>query len=568
MGRKVARPDRKATALSRPVQAVACATGGSTVTGASSVSEISNADAVLHNLNEIVGDPASRFRDSRGVGSPFKWEDTRPLESMDARSPDWSDTAPLDEITVAAPAPVAPAPGALPPTSPSSATSQATHVGPALRSPTPMTRQAPSPVSDRRIPSRVRLSFVGLVALACVVYVFRATERNDAAPLVAGSAEGTARSTAGVDPEIVLAPKGANPPGELPPLAAALAPPRPAIGRPSTNSAAEAAAAPSVAPPSDSADARPRIGLVGEAGDRASESLLSALRGDSSGPLPVQVDGVVAPDWPSTLRALQPQPRVALVRYDVLQAARRAPASMRLPPLEVLAPIAAEAICFVVRADSPLHTIHEIEDQPIDAGATRGARALTAAAVYRQMFGRAMPTLPARADASAEAALQGLRAPGSNQVVVVMASTMQAWLAASPSAARDVRLLRLDTREATRRGLFAGFLPLSADVGPLAPDVGGKETALGLLSFLVSVREPAATRAGHDRDMAAFARTLCSRLPNLRASSEAWRAVRPSLQLDVGHPYSAPAQAVLAGCDPGSQATLPPRPGGDPAVRG
>ena len=386
-------------------------------------------------------------------------------------------------------------------------------------------------------------------------------------PNVAGVFEGAATSTLEMTSTVVAAPERSVSSRE-PLRAGASRPASLATDRRMPDAVAKAAAGGLVEPPGFRADTRPRIGLVHEAGDRASQSLLTALSDSKPAPVPVLVNGVVAADWPSTLLALRSQPRVALVRYDVLQAARRAPPSMRLPPLEVLAPIAAEAICFVVRADSPLRTIQDVKDEPIDAGPPRGARALTAAAVYRQMFGRAMPTFSSHMDASSEAALQRLRAPGANQVVVVMAATLGNWTEASPAEARGIKVLRLDARAASERGLFAHFLPVRADGGPLAGNVAGNETALGLLSFLVSAREPVATRAEHDRDMAAFARTLCSRLADLRASSPAWRAVLPSEQLDVGHPYSASAQAVFTRCDTPSQAVLPSRAGRNPAVRG
>ena len=85
--------------------------------------------------------------------------------------------------------------------------------------------------------------------------------------------------------------------------------------------------------------------------------------------------------------------KLALVQSDVYQAFLDIAAGGNLEardiirPLRVVMPLYNEEIYFIVRADSELNHIHEIQNAKINAGEAGSGTALTSATLYRLMFG-------------------------------------------------------------------------------------------------------------------------------------------------------------------------------------
>jgi TRAP-type uncharacterized transport system substrate-binding protein len=85
--------------------------------------------------------------------------------------------------------------------------------------------------------------------------------------------------------------------------------------------------------------------------------------------------------------------KFALVQSDVYQSlVERAatgdkPTEQLIKPLRVILPLYDEEIYFVARADAPFNYIHEIKDQHINVGPQQSDSALTAATLYRTVFG-------------------------------------------------------------------------------------------------------------------------------------------------------------------------------------
>ena len=233
---------------------------------------------------------------------------------------------------------------------------------------------------------------------------------------------------------------------------------------------------------------------------------------------------------------------LAVVRYDALQAAARGGAK---PDLAVVAPLYTEELQIVVRADSKLRFIHQIEGKRINVGAAQGARALTARALYRQMFDRPLPTTP-RAQLDAAPALQRLIEGDGIDAVVLVGAQPAAALAALPPWQRDrVKLLELAPSDPVSRRALQAYLPAT-----LREPSGATAPTLAAMSFLVTTGRPDAATAA---TLGRLATSLCRQLPALQRNGDAkWRELRAGLQLDTGWPPAGAADAAWRACAGGS----------------
>src|SRR5437773_5244177 len=88
--------------------------------------------------------------------------------------------------------------------------------------------------------------------------------------------------------------------------------------------------------------------------------------------------------------------KFAIVQSDVYQAfldqaaGGNVEANNIIRPLRVIVPLYNEEIYFIVRADSDLNYIHEIQDAKINAGELGSGTALTTSTLYRLMFGESL----------------------------------------------------------------------------------------------------------------------------------------------------------------------------------
>jgi hypothetical protein len=262
----------------------------------------------------------------------------------------------------------------------------------------------------------------------------------------------------------------------------------------------------------------------------------------------MNVTAIPAEGWMASLVALRGEPRVTVARYDALQAARRAPATAAIPPLQIVAPLSIEPIYFVARASSPLEYIHDIQGRSINAGPPDSSRALTAHTVYRQMFDSDLPDL-GHVALNEAAALQQLREDKTLDVVVLVGPDASALIEGlRAQAASDFKLLKLDSGNPQSRKLVHTFLQTTVPASSLGMPEGEVATP-AVMSFLVTASSAPSDQAAHDSAIAALADAVCRELPGLQRDMPRWWAgVQPSLQLDVGWPYSRAAQAEFADC--------------------
>ena len=282
---------------------------------------------------------------------------------------------------------------------------------------------------------------------------------------------------------------------------------------------------------------------AGGSNARIASELARAIGGDPSSTRAVATaSGVDAVESLRTPRSL------AIVQYDALRTARRSPSA---PPLRVLAPMYAEEVVFIVRADSRLKFIHELRGRRINIGSAREGSSQTAREIYRQMFGTAM-TEPSQFDK--DKALAELVAFRSIDAMVLIDAQPSAWLASlSPQTARGLRLLRLDRKQPEDRRVLKEFQTSVLRAGPGIKKGEGIPTLATMSYLVVSGKDDADSKQLTDMVSA-----LCRELPRLRADGHPkWRELRPSVNQDTGWPVVASAQSALKNCASASNGPAP-----------
>ena len=252
-------------------------------------------------------------------------------------------------------------------------------------------------------------------------------------------------------------------------------------------------------------------------------------------------DGPTAPRGATAL--------LRIVNYDVLQGAAKPPpatAGRARDTWRVVMPLYTEEVYFLVRSDSPLAFIHQVEGARVNLGPADSPRSRTAAALYERMFGA--PIAPAQTVFADDAqALDRLVRERSLDAMVVVGAQPAQWLSRlDGQTAGALRLLRLDPAHPASQRAIESYLPTLVRAanypGWLREDV----PTLATMAFLATPdkAEPVAAER-----LTRFMQALCRELPALRRNGHPkWREVQPGLVLDAGVTYAEPTEAALQAC--------------------
>ena len=308
-------------------------------------------------------------------------------------------------------------------------------------------------------------------------------------------------------------------------------------------------AAPVAAPPVATAPATPEPAAALVAAESGRYQVLGTAAGGINGRIARELSAALSTDTAAMrlepladkidpLIWLQAPGRLGIARLDALRAAR----SSGAPPLRVLTPLYAEAVLFVVSADSPLKYIHDLRGRRLSVGAAQSDASHTVREIYWRLFGTEMSE-PARLDT--DQALAELVAFGSiDAMAIVEPQPLVWWTSLDPKIARRLRLLTLDPRHpADRRLLHSLGTPVARIQAGAAK--GKVTTTPAVMSYLVA---SGAGDADADR-LTAMARALCTELPRLRQQGHPkWRELKPTAQLDTGWPVVWSFQSALSRC--------------------
>jgi TRAP transporter TAXI family solute receptor len=250
--------------------------------------------------------------------------------------------------------------------------------------------------------------------------------------------------------------------------------------------------------------------------------------------------------------AADPAVDLAIVQYDVLRAFFAAArsgngrAATLVAPIGVVAPLYTQEITFIVRRDSPLRTVDDIRGRTIAVGPLGSGSALTASAVYREMFG--VQLRPDRVRYLDERdALAALAIDRSVDVVVLVAGQpARALTELKPEAKQFIRLLPVDPASRATRAAYRSYFPSTIRATSYPAWLGSDVPTLSVMSFLVTRTDRGAS---FDASLDAFSASLCRSVDALRDHGHPkWREVDVTMKLGAGWTYVPAAQKELARC--------------------
>jgi len=279
----------------------------------------------------------------------------------------------------------------------------------------------------------------------------------------------------------------------------------------------------------------------------------------------INLEAVPSAGSTENVRRLRYEPGVkfALVQSDVYQAyvdlaaAGNREARGLINPLRLILPLYNEEIYFVARKDAAFDMVHEIRDQRISMGPLGSGTALTAATLYRQMFGTSVADDKA-SFLTNEEGLSRLVTDKSVDVVIIVAGQPAKVLAEMQPEARElIKLLKFDPRHpASQEALktyFDANVRASSYPNLLTEDV----PSIAVKAFLITYNYDAPyTR----RNLANFAQSLCTNFGKLQSEGHPkWKEVKLEMpEVGRGWTYypetSRQIQSCLAGATPAAPA--------------
>ncbi len=275
----------------------------------------------------------------------------------------------------------------------------------------------------------------------------------------------------------------------------------------------------------------------------------------------------VAPDATITLEVLptagsaanikhlryDPGVKFAIVQADVYQAfvdraaGGNADASTIIRPLRVILPLYNTEIHYVVRADSPLNYLHDIEKAKINGGILGSGAALIAHTLYRMMFNGPIPEANASYLSNEEALVKLI---GDKTVdVVVVAAGQPAPLIANmkPEAQKYIKLLKFDPAHPSSKLPLTVYSHSTVNASSYPNLLTESFTTIAVGAFLVTYDFNLEFTRNH---LTRFARSLCQNFATLQAKGHPkWREVSLATPpLGPGWTYYPPTTREIRAC--------------------
>ena len=248
-----------------------------------------------------------------------------------------------------------------------------------------------------------------------------------------------------------------------------------------------------------------------------------------------------------------PGVKFAIVQADVYQAfldraaAGNATARATIWPLRVILPLYNTEIHYIVRADSPMNYLHDIEKAKINGGIVGSGAALITQNLYRMMFNRPMPEANASYLPNQEALVKLI---GDKTVdVVVVAAGQPAPLIANmkPEAQKYIKLLKFDPAHPSSKAPLAVYTHSTIKAGSYPNLLKESFTTISVGAFLTTYNFDDNYTASY---LVRFARSLCQNFAMLQAKGHPkWREVSLNLpKLGAGWAYYQPTMNEINTC--------------------
>ncbi|MBA3477268.1 MAG: TAXI family TRAP transporter solute-binding subunit [Lautropia sp.] len=246
----------------------------------------------------------------------------------------------------------------------------------------------------------------------------------------------------------------------------------------------------------------------------------------------VQLEALPSAGSAENVRRLRHEPGVkfALVQSDVYQAyldqaaAGNREARGLISPLRLILPLYNEEIYFVARQDAPFDKVHEIRDQRISMGPIGSGTALTAATLYRQMFGSSVADDKAQFQSN-EDGLSKLVTDKSVDVVIIVAGQPAKVLAdMKPEAKALIKLLKFDAQQPGGQEALKTYFDATVRAASYPNLLTEDIPSVAVKAFLVTYNYD----QGHTRRyLGNFAQSLCENFAKLQAEGHPkWKEVK------------------------------------------
>ena len=257
----------------------------------------------------------------------------------------------------------------------------------------------------------------------------------------------------------------------------------------------------------------------------------------------------------------EPGTKLALIQADVYQAykdlatAGNREALRIIAPLRVVLPLYNEEIYMVVRSDSPLRSISDIRGQRINIGPIGSGTAMTAATLYRMMFGEPMADEKISTLSNEDALIALVKDKTIDVVMVVAGQPAKLFVGIEPGVEKYFRLLQLDDAPTTVAA-FGTYVPSTIRASSYPVWLTQDQPILAVKTLLVTYdyNLPQTREA-----LVRFAKSLCENFRTLQSEGHAkWREVSLSLPpLGAGWSYYSATSEQLRRCSvPMSSTTL------------
>lgn len=258
------------------------------------------------------------------------------------------------------------------------------------------------------------------------------------------------------------------------------------------------------------AAARPRMIVGPEAG--FSDEIARRIADQIARPGGIPLELVLTSGTPETIARIADGSglQLAIVQDDALGAYRlaaergHAGAASLVSSFRLIAPLHSEILFFIVRADSPYRSMHDIGDARINIGQQGSGSAMTIPYLYRLLFGRPLQDHQA-SQLPAEVALVRMLTDRSIDVVAFVGSAQTKVLAdMRPEARKFVRLLAFDPSHPRASAALATYRSAM-----LSPSELPKLLLDDLPALSVRLSLIAADRGSEDNQWTRFAHAWC-----------------------------------------------------------
>ena len=260
----------------------------------------------------------------------------------------------------------------------------------------------------------------------------------------------------------------------------------------------------------------------------------------------------------------EPGVKFAIVQADVYQAfvdraaAANPEAARTIRPLRVILPLYNTEIHYIVRADSELNYLHDIQNAKINGGLIGSGAAFITHTLYRMMFKGPVPEANASYFPNDEALVK-LITDKSVDVVVVAAGQPAPIIAnMKPEAQKFIKLLKFDPSHPSSKLPLTIYAPSAVRAASYPNLLKENFTTISVGAFLVTYDYNLQSTVDY---LVRFGRSLCQNFAALQDKGHPkWREVQLALPaLNKGWTYYAPTVKEIRSCVAGKPAPAAPR---------